>query len=85
MIESYLYGMAPINKKINPNCSPVIYSSAALIATGDAGFLHRNGQLSANRLQKKFNDLKMAGELLPLPDWDHRLRYKPVLCSFSEI
>jgi len=40
----------------------LLHPSAASIATGDAGFLHRNGQLSANRLRKKFEDLKMAGE-----------------------
>ena len=41
---------------------PQIGFGVALIATGDAGFLHRNGQLSANRLQKKFEDPKMVGE-----------------------
>ena len=51
----------------NSNFRGKIYSPTVAIATGDAGFLHRNGQLSANRLQKKFDNPKMAGEFFPLP------------------
>ena len=43
-------------------------SPDASIATENAGFFAaRNGQLSANRLQKKFEDPKMAGEFFSLP------------------
>ena len=35
--------------------------------------------------QKKFEDPKMAGEFLPLADFDHWLRSQPVLRRFSGI
>jgi len=47
-------------------------------------FCDPDGQLSANRPQKKFDDPKMAGELFPLPDLEHWLIYQPVLRRFSE-
>ena len=44
-----------------------------------------SGPLRKIFLQKKFEDPKMVGEFLPLPDLDYWLRYQPFLRRFSEI